>query len=52
MTLKEWRIDMQKVLLEVEKVENHKKPELPDPVVNDFLNLYRDFVTMTRLGRK
>ena len=51
MSLRSWRIDMQKCLLEVERVENLKVKDpflyVPQPIVSVILNLARDLERQT-----
>ena len=51
MTLREWRIEMQKCLLDVELIEGEKKSAihlLPNSVRIKIENLGRDFITMQK----
>lgn len=47
--LREWRIDMQKCLLEVERFEFRLQETLPSPLVQQLDNLQRDLRLMQGL---
>lgn len=48
MTIRDIRIDLQKIALELERAEKSKEPIVPEPVIVALENLSRDLANLVR----